>query len=140
QKDDPTPTEMGDEHWYIWYYNHAARAALGFTPEQYRQAVGTHMLHMAIDPANPHYLRIPDEQREVVFALHAQMFKCYFSGQEFDEWYAQVVSRVCDFPWAAQVWENPELAAAPRVIERQDYTILNPVAGRLHLCFQLNHL
>jgi hypothetical protein len=68
------------------------------------------------------------------------MFKVTFASQEFDEWYSQIVARIRDFPWASTIWDCDDCEQEPLVLERQDFTILNPVAGYMRLRFQLNHL
>jgi len=136
----PDPLELSDDRWFIHYYNRAARSALGLTAEEYKRVVGTHALHAIIDPANPLYNRIPNEEREQIFALRAKMFKVTFASQEFDEWYGQIVCRIHDFPWASAVWETDNHEMESLVLERQDFTILNRVAGYMRMRFQLNHL
>lgn len=136
----PDPIELSDDRWFIHYCNRAARSALGLTAEEYKRLIGTHTLHAIIDPANPLYTRVPNEEREQLFALWAKMFKVTFAPQEFDEWYRQVVCRILDFPWARAVWEADDYEMESLVLERQDFTILNPVAGYMRMRFQLNHL
>jgi transcriptional regulator with XRE-family HTH domain len=62
------------------------------------------------------------------------------AAQEFDRWYLDIVSRMYDFPWAAQLWENPRLTAEPLVIERQDMTLVNPIKGPLRWRLRMNRL
>jgi transcriptional regulator with XRE-family HTH domain len=137
---DEEPVALIDELWFVWYYNQGARAALGFTAEEYRRAIGSHILHSMIDPANPHYSRLADEEREATFARHARLFKVNFAGQEFDRWYEEVVARLYDVGWAARVWEDPPAQPDPLLVERQPRTIENPFVGALHFTMQMNHL
>jgi transcriptional regulator with XRE-family HTH domain len=139
-EDDAEPVELIDEQWYVWYNNRSARAALGLSPEEYGRTIGGHLLHAVIDPANPRYSRVPDEEREAAFAQWTRMFKTHFAGQEFDAWYQRVVARVYDFPWAAAIWEHPPAMPPALFLERQDLTINNPAVGKLRFRFQLNRL
>jgi transcriptional regulator with XRE-family HTH domain len=136
----PDPVELADDRWFIHYYNRAARSALGLTAEEYKRAVGTHILHAIIDPTCPLYARVPNEERPQIFALRARMFKLTFASQEFDEWYGRVVERICEVPWAKAIWEDDDYETESLVLERQDFTVLNPVAGYMRMRFQLNHL
>jgi transcriptional regulator with XRE-family HTH domain len=137
--EDPEPLLLRDEHWYVWYYNRAARAALGLSEAEYEPSIGAHMLYEIIDPSIPRYSRVPEDTREEAFSLRARMFQLDFAGQEFDQWYQDVVSRVYEFPWAVPLWERP-LTTNSLVIGRQDMLLLNPIAGRLHVRLQLNRL
>jgi transcriptional regulator with XRE-family HTH domain len=141
-EDSPEPVELRDERWFVWYYNRAARAALGLTPDEYGRCIGAHMTEALVDPDNPLYSRIPDEDRETTFALYALLFREHFATQQLDEWYGRVVSGIGLAPWAEKVWENPTAAliSSPMVVERQDLAILNPIVGKLRFRSQLSHL
>jgi len=140
EEESPEPQLLRDERWFAWYFNRAARAALGLSPEEYSQMLGSHMLLEVIDPTSPRYSRVPDKEREAAFSLRARLFKVSFAAEEFDKWYLEVVSRIYDFPWAAQLWEEPRLASEPLVIERQDMTLVNPLKGPLSVRLQMNRL
>jgi transcriptional regulator with XRE-family HTH domain len=139
-EEDPEPLLLRDEHWCVWYYNRSARAALALTENEYCMCINVHMLHEIIDPAVPRYSRVPDDKREEIFSLRARMFQLTFAGEEFDQWYQEVVSRMYDFPWAAELWEHPLMTANSLVIERHDMTIQNPIMGKLRVQAQLNRL
>lgn len=139
-EDDPEPVLLRDEHWFVWYYNRAARAALGLTEDEYSRSIGAHMLQETIDPAIPRYSRVPDSEREEAFSLRARMFQLAFAGEEFDAWYQDVVNHIYDFPWATELWERPLMTPHSLVIERQDMTIVNPTEGNLHVRLQLNRM
>lgn len=130
-ENDSDPIELSDERWYTWYYNHAARSVLGLTPKEYKLAIGRHLLHATIDPTHPLYSRVPDEDREALFALHAATFKTVFASQEFDKWYQQVVRCIYAFPWAAHIWESPPTNPVPLVLGNFDFTVLSPSMGPL---------
>lgn len=134
------PYVVGDEHWFIHYYNRAARAVFGLTGEEYTRTIGSHMLHMIIDPSNPRYYRVPDKAREDAFRIRALMFQRNFAGEEFDDWYQRVVARIYDFPWAAAIWEHSEIDSAVLTIGRDDVDIVNPVVGTLNCRFELHSL
>jgi transcriptional regulator with XRE-family HTH domain len=134
------PVTLADEHWTFCYYNAAARAMMGFTPEEYRKSIGSHMLHSFIDPALPRYSRVPEAERIHAFAWWSKLFQIAFAGQQFDDWYLAVVDRIFDFPWAASVWENPVLTVYSLVLERQNVNVHNPVAGMLRFEAQINRL
>ncbi len=140
EEEAPQPLLLRDEHWCVWYYNHSARAAMGFTEQEYLHCINVHMLHESIDPAAPRYSRVPEEERKEVFSLRARMFQLAFAGEEFDCWYQDVVARIREFPWAAELWERPLATPGSLVIERQDMTIQNPVIGKLKVQIQLNRL
>jgi len=140
EEENPEPVLLADEHWYVWYHNRAARAALGLSSEEYERTIGDHMFLGLIDPKSPRYSRVAEEDRERLFALRASMFRVHFAGEEFDRWYEGIVRRIYDFPWAAAIWENPELSVAPLVVERHDMIVQNPLVGKMRFRFQLNHL
>src|SRR5207253_9805403 len=99
-----------------------------------------HMLHEIIDPDVPRYSRVPNEDREYFFSLRARIFQLAFAGEQFDCWYHDVVARIYDFPWAAELWERPLVTPGSLVLERQDVTIQNPVKGKLKIQIQQNRL
>jgi transcriptional regulator with XRE-family HTH domain len=134
------PTLLLDEHWYYWYMNRSARAALGYTEEEYRRSLGAHLLHGIFDPTLPRYSRVPEDARAEYFSLAAMLFKLNFAGQEFDQWYTDVVDHVYDFAWAAELWEHPLPVANSGLIERQSVTIQNEDVGVLEFQEQLSRL
>jgi transcriptional regulator with XRE-family HTH domain len=140
EEENPEPVVLADEHWYVWYHNRAARAALGLSREEYYRTVGDHMFLGLIDPQSPRYSRVAEEDRERIFALRANMFRVHFAGEEFDRWYERIVRRIYDFPWAAAIWERQDLDEAPLVVERHDMVVQNPLKGKLRFRFQMNHL
>jgi transcriptional regulator with XRE-family HTH domain len=139
-EDDTEPMELIDDRWFVRYLNRAARAALALTPEEYRKMLGTHILDMVIDPENPRYSRTVPEDRENAFTIRAKMFRLNFANQEFDGWYRQLVGSISQYPEAARIWEHIESSPGPLVLERQDFTIHNPLVGQMRLRFQFNHL
>src|SRR5437764_7606224 len=44
EEQSPEPLVLRDEHWFAWYYNCAARAALGLTADEYTRSLGSHLL------------------------------------------------------------------------------------------------
>lgn len=136
----PDALLLADEHWYIHYYNATARAILGLSPDEYRRTVGGHMLHYIIDPDQPRYYRVPDDDRKNAFESRSRMFKLNFASEEFDVWYQNVVDGIRKFPWAFEAWENLAPAKGTRVIGRDEINLVHPVVGWLRVLFQLNRL
>lgn len=139
-EDDPHPCALRDEHWYAWYYNRAARAILAFTAEEYPKSVGVHLLHEMIDPSIPRFSRVPEHYRRRAFSERARMFKAAFAGEEFDSWYLNVLTRVYAFPWAVELWENPDTPAQPLLIDRQESLFTNPRLGEVKVSIQISRL
>jgi transcriptional regulator with XRE-family HTH domain len=139
-EDHPDPVQFGEERGFSWYYNRSARAAAGFTEDEYRRSMGEHLLLAIIDPSCPRYSRVPEEERAAIFASSAALFKTHFADQQFDRWYVDVVAGIYRFSWAVKIWESPNLTHDYLLLERQDIRVLNPTVGVLKFRAQLNHL
>ena len=140
-EDHPLPVTLIDYHWVRWYHNRTMRSVLALSDKEYRMTLGEVPLNSLIDPTSPTYQRIPNDEREIAFAVRSQVFKRQFAGQEFDTWYLTIVSKIRQFPWAAEIWDNPPAETAQQFLDSHDATIYCPLLCRtLHFRNQLNRL
>jgi len=140
-EDHPLPVTLIDYHWVRWYHNRTMRSVLSLTDEEYRNTLGEMPIYSLIDPKSPTYHRIPDDERESAFAIRSQVFKRQFAGQEFDNWYLEIVDKIKQFPWAAEIWDNPPPEAAQQFLDSHDAGIYCPLLCQtLHFRNQLNRL
>ena len=135
----PQPVSLFDDRWFRLYQNHGARAAMALTPEEYTQVVGEHLLISLIDPSSIIYPRLAEEYRIQMFASTAMAFKLHFARQQFDRWYLEVVEKIRQVDWAAQIWDHPP-ESLPTRMDRHELILDNPIAGRLRFSVQFNRL
>jgi hypothetical protein len=66
-------------------------------------------------------------------------FKLHFARQQFDRWYLEVVEKIRQVDWAAQIWDHPP-ESLPTRMDRHELILDNPIAGRLRFSVQFNRL
>ncbi len=140
-EEDPLPVTLLDYHWVRWYHNRTMRTVLALSDEEYEKTMGELPLYSLINPASPTYHHIPDDERTTSFAIRSQIFKRQFAGQEFDNWYLEIVRKIREFPEAAEIWDNPPPHNAQQFLDSHEATIYSPVLCRkLFFMSQLNRL
>lgn len=137
-EEDPRAFGLFDEHRSLWYLNGTARAIMGFTPEEYGRTIGQNYLVSVIDPENPFYSRFDSERRATLFSMRAAGFKYHFAHEEFSHWYLAMTARIREFPWAAEIWDDPPEIAP--FVDSQLFTLISPLAGKLYVRSQFNNL